>query len=353
MSNTTALLVSVFLIVANGFFVGVELAFVASRRTKLESMAETGAFGSRKALVATSNITQMLFAAQLGITICSLILGLIAEAAVADIIESALDSFIDIPESVLHGIGFAVALLLVVFVHTVFGEMVPKTIAIAQPETASRFLAPVHLVVVAIVRPIIWVLKLLAKPLLRLAGVQTTGALNTASTPEELVRLLDASREGGLVEEQEHALLVGALDFGDIRVRSVMIPQENIVKVAMDTTIREIERTIVESGHTRIPVVRPDDSILGFVHSKDILRLPIEAQNEAPPFELIRRMVQVGTDWKLEDVLVDMKQYRTHMALVLAPDHRVIGMLTLEDILEELVGEIYDESDQDKNVEIS
>jgi len=347
MSNTTALLLSALLIIINGFFVGVELSFVATRRTKLESLADKGAFGARKAMTATADITQQLFAAQLGITIASLILGLIAEAAVADIIESVVHSFIDIPESVLHWIGFAVALLLVVFVHTVFGEMVPKTIAIAQPETAARFLAPIHLVVVKLVSPIVWVLKLLARPLLRLAGVESTGALNSASTPEELARMLDASKEGGLVEDQEHALLVGALDFGDIRVRSVMIPQDEIVKVPLHTPIREIERTIVDSGHTRIPVVRPDDSILGFVHSKDLLRLPIEAQDDEPPFELIRRMVQVGTDWKLEDVLVDMKQFRTHMALVLAPDHRVIGMLTLEDILEELVGEIYDESDQD------
>ncbi|MGI9605975.1 MAG: hemolysin family protein [Acidimicrobiales bacterium] len=346
MSTPVALLVSAVLIVINGFFVGVELAFVASRRTKLEAMAEQGAIGARAAANAVANITKQLFAAQLGITVSTLILGLIAEDAVAHLIESAIGSVVDIPSGVLHDIGFVTALILVVFVHTVFGEMVPKNIAIAAPETTARALAPIHAVAVAAARPIIWVLRQLSRPLLWAARVDADRTLAAAHTPEELVRMLDASREGGLVEAQEHALLIGALDWGDVRVRSIMIPIDDIVAAHRSAPVRRIEALVVEHGHSRIPIVGSDDvTMVGFVHAKDLVRLPEEALDESPPLEVVRRMLKVGIDRTLEDVMIEMKRYRTHMALVQTPSGETVGMITLEDILEELVGEIYDESD--------
>jgi CBS domain containing-hemolysin-like protein len=335
MSTSTALLLSLFLIAINGFFVAVELAFVASRRTKLEAMAEDGMTGARAAYLATGNVTKQLFAAQLGITIASLILGFVAEAAVADVIEGLINGVVELPDRLLHGIGFVLSLFLVVFVHTVFGEMVPKNIAIAAPEQVSRILAPIHLVVVTAVRPIIYILNLLARPLLLLAGIRSGDALSEAHTPQELSRMLDDSRESGLVEDQEHALLTGALDFGDLRVRSIMIPRSDIVSIARTETIRSVERTVVEYGHSRLPVVGVDgETIVGFLHAKDLVRLPAAAQNDPLPLELIRRMLQVSIERKLD------------MALVVASDASVVGMITLEDILEELVGEIYDESDR-------
>lgn len=346
MSTSVALLVSVVLIVINGFFVGVELAFVASRRTRIAAMVDEGKFGARAAMLATSNVTRMLFAAQLGITVASLILGFIAEGAVAHVIESLITSVVDLPHGLLEGIGFVTALIIVVFVHTVFGEMVPKNLALAAPETASRLLAPVHLVIVTAVRPIIFGLNLLARPLLRLAGVVPKHGLSEAHTPQELVRMLDDAHKGGLVEEHEHALITGALDFGDLRVRAVMIGRPQIVTVPRLAPVREIEQAVVDTGHSRLPVVGSDEmSIIGFIHSKDLVRLPDEAQNEPPPVEIIRRMLQVGIDRKLEEVLVEMQRRRTHMALVLTGSGVVVGMVTLEDILEELVGEIFDESD--------
>lgn len=348
MSTGVALLVSVVLIVINGFFVGVELSFVASRRTKLEAMADEGARGARIAAEAVEHITRSLFAAQLGITVASLLLGLIAEQAVAHVIESVLDSVIEIPDGVLHGIGFVVALMLVVFVHTVFGEMVPKNLAIAQPESSARILAPIHAIIVTIASPIIWVLRLLARPLLYLAGVDPDAGLNDATTTVELLRMIDASREGGLVEEQEHALLIGALDFGDTRVRSVMIELNDIVSVRPSASVSDFEALVVEHGHSRIPVLRADGSdFRGFVHAKDLVRLPAEAQSDPIPLELIRRMPKVTIDQTVEDLLLVMQRNRRHMALVVTGSGDVVGMATLEDVLEKLVGEIYDETDQD------
>ncbi|MGI9606411.1 MAG: hemolysin family protein [Acidimicrobiales bacterium] len=344
MSTTVALLISAVLIAVNAFFVGVEISFVAARQTKLDALSEEGAVGARIAASSVANITSQLFAAQFGITAATLVLGLIAEQAVAEIIENILDGIVDIPSGVLHTIGFLSALALVAFVHTVWGEMVPKNIAIARPETSARMLAPLHHVAVTVLAPIIWFLKQLAKPLLKLADVDPD-ELGAAHTPAELVRMIDASRAGGLVEEQNHALLKGALDWGDIGVRSVMIPIEHILSISRDSTVHDIENLVARSGHSRLPVMGgAGHDIIGFVHAKDLLRLPDEAEHEAPPLEVIRRMLTVGVDLRLEEVLVRMKKQRTHIALV-EGDGGVLGMITLEDILEELVGEIYDETD--------
>lgn len=348
MSTSVALVVSVVLVVVNGFFVGVELSFVASRLSKLETLAASGARGARIAADSVEHITRSLFAAQLGITVASLLLGLIAEQAVAHVLESVLGSVLDIPERLLDGIGFVAALSLVVFVHTVFGEMVPKNLAIAHPETSARVLAPIHAVVVRVVKPIIWILRLLARPLLRLAGVDPETGLNDATTSVELLRMIDASRQEGLVEEQEHALLISALDFGDTRVRAVMIPIEKIVSVRSSATVRDFEALVVDHGHSRIPVRRADGSdFRGFVHAKDLVRLPDEAVNDPIPLELIRRMPKVTIDQTVEDLLLVMQRNRRHMALVVTAAGTVVGMATLEDVLEQLVGKIYDESDQD------
>ncbi len=344
MSIGLAVAVSVVLIVVNGFFVGVELAYVASRRTRLDSLAEEGAFGAGSAARAVRAITRQLFAAQLGITVCTVILGLIAEDALAKIIEPAIEAVVELPESVLHNIGFVVALAVVTFVHTVFGEMVPKNLAISAPETSARRMAPIHTAVVAAVGPIIWVLRQLARPLLRLFGVDPD-SIGRAHTPEELVRLIERSAERGLVDEHEHALLSGALEFGDTRVRSVMIPVADVVSVTRRATVAEVEHLVVAHGLSRIPV-RADDgrTFLGFVHAKDLVRLEGDVAEEPIPLEVIRRVPAIAVDRTLEDVMLLMRRTRKHLAPVMA-NGVVVGLVTLEDVLEELVGEIYDESD--------
>jgi len=150
------------------------------------------------------------------------------------------------------------------------------------------------------------------------------------------------------VEEQEHALLIGALDFGDTRVRSVMIELKDMVSVLPSATVRDFEALVVEHGHSRIPVLGADGSdFRGFLHAKDLVRLPAEAQDDPIPLELIRRMPKVTIDQTVEDLLLVMQRNRRHMALVVTGAGDVVGMATLEDVLEELVGEIYDETDQD------
>ncbi len=337
---------AVALLLANGLFVAVEFALVASRREKLELLAAEGRRSAQVGLDSTRELSLQLAGAQLGITMASLGLGYVGEPSVAHILESALEPF-GLPEGLLHPLAFAIALTVVVFLHLVIGEMVPKNIAIAVPERTLLLLALPNRVYVAVFGPVIRALNAMANGGVRLFGIQPKGELVSAHTAEELAAMLSASREEGLLEAFEHDLLAGALDFGDRPVSTVMVPRERIVTVSMRHTIADVERIVNEQGHSRLPVLgRGLDDVLGFLHVKDLLELPPDAQHRPVPLRRLRRMLVVEEDRSLEDVLVRMQRVRLHLALVVDGARRTVGMVTLEDVLEALVGEIRDESDR-------
>ncbi|MGH9247581.1 MAG: hemolysin family protein [Acidimicrobiales bacterium] len=342
------LLLALFLLVANGFFVAVEFALVASRQTKLERLAEEGSRTAGLALRANRQLSLQLAGAQLGITMASLGLGAVAEPAVARLLESAIEAFAELPEGVLHTISFTIALAIVVFAHMVVGEMVPKNIAITDPERVARWLAVPNHVYVLVFRPVIRVLNALANGGVRLLGVEPRDHLGGGHTADELATMLAASREEGLVEEVAHQLLTGALDFGGRPVGEVMMPRGEVVFVARDATVEEAERVVVERGLSRLPVVGDDvDDVIGFVHAKDLLTIPASARDRPIPFGRIRRMPVVPATRSLDDVLVAMRRSRTHLAAVVDGDGHTLGIATLEDVLEELIGGIRDETDPD------
>ena len=340
-----ALLAAVALLIANAVFVGYEFALIAARRTKLEPLADEGNRRARTALRAMSDLRRQLALSQLGITMASLGLGATAEPAIAALIDPILAD-LGVPESAVETVGIVIALSIVVFVHIVLGEMVPKNLAISAPEASARWLAgPLHLFVV-LFRPVLWFLNWAAQAVIRPFGIESPDELATVHSAREFALLIDASREEGLIEDSEHALLSGALDFGGQVASSIMIPRSRVVAVDRRTPIVDIERVVVESGHSRLPVLGTGvDDVLGFVHAKDLLRLPTDARDEPLPLELIRRMTVVPPDRSLVDLLLGMRRFRRHVALVRAPDGRTLGIVTLEDVLEELVGDIRDESD--------
>ncbi len=340
-----ALVVSVLLLVVNGFFVAVEFALVASRRPKLEQLAEDGSWRTRMALASVVDLQRQLGGAQLGITVASLVLGYLAEPAVAHLLEPLFEPF-GLHGDALHTVSFIIALAIVVFLHMVMGEMVPKNLAIAEPERSLLWLAPPHRMFVIVFGPIIWFLNALANGIMALLGIEPADEIGTAHTASEFTFLVDAARQEGLIEEFDHTLLTGALDFGDLTAQSVMIPRANIEAVTRSMTIEQVEQVIVTSGHSRLPVCGGSlDDVLGYVHAKDLLRLPAEARSEAVPLELIRRMLKVPADMLVEDVLIRMRQRQLHFAVV-ETDEVTVGIVTLEDLLEELVGEIEDETDR-------
>lgn len=347
--NVGALVATVLLLGANAFFVAVEFALVASRRAKLESMADAGQAGAKRALVSISDLSSQLAGAQLGITIASLLLGYVAEPAIAHALEDLLHDTVDLPETVTATIGFAVGLSIVVFLHMVLGEMVPKNIAIAGPEKTLLALDLPNRAYLWVFGPVITVLNALANVVVRLLGFEPADELSNSHTSGELAEMISDSRAEGLIADVEDQLLRGALAIGEAPVRDLMVERERIGFVERTATPAEAEAAVVRTGHSRLLVVGAGglDDTLGFIHAKDLLTIPGGMRDQPLPLGRIRRIPIVRADAVIDDVLYALQDARVHLAIVADASGRTIGLVSLEDVLEELVGEIVDESDQD------
>ena len=341
------LLVVLALLVANGFFVAVEFALIASRRTKLEAMAEQGSARARLAVRSMRHLNVQLAGAQLGITMASLLLGFVAEPTIAGLIEDSIGQVVDLPERLVHTLGFVVALTIVAFLHMVIGEMVPKNVAIADPERTLLALAVPNRAYVTLFGPVLRVLNGISAAVVRLLGIEPRDELATAASADELAVMLGASRDEGLIEEVAHQLLTGALDLGDRRITTVMVPREAVVWLPRSATPAEAEAVVVASGHTRLLVAGEEvDDVMGFVHAKDLLALSGGARNRPLPLGRVRRMLVLGAATSLDDALLAMQRDRLHVAVVTDDEGRTMGIATLEDVIEALVGDIRDESDR-------
>jgi CBS domain containing-hemolysin-like protein len=345
--RATQLLVTVGLLLANGFFVAMEFALLASRRTKLEAMAEEGSARARLAIGSMRRLNLQLAGAQLGVTMASLLLGFVAEPAVSGLLEDGLDRIVELPEGLLHTIGFVVGLAIVAFLHMVVGEMVPKNIAIAAPERTLLVLALPNRLYVTVFGPLLRLLTGLANAGTRLVGVEPRDELATAASAEDLAAMLGASRDEGLIEEVAHQLLTGALHLQEGGLSSVLVPREQVGWLPRTATPAEAEALVVASGHTRLLVVGDGiDDVLGFLHAKDLLTVPSEARHRPLPLRRVRRMLVLPERTLLDDALLAMQRSRLQLALVVGQDGRTVGIATLEDVIEALVGDIRDESDR-------
>lgn len=340
------LAVTVALLGANAFFVAMEFALVASRRTRLEALARDGGLAARLAVEASGDLSSQLAGAQLGITVASLGLGAVAEPALAHIFEAVLGLGDAIPEGVLHTLGFVLGLTLVVFLHMVVGEMVPKNIAISDPERTMLRLALANRIYMWLFKPMIRSLNAIANTGTRALGVEPQDELVTVHSAAEISSMLTASRQEGLIEETAHDLLTGALDFGARPVADLMVPAARVTYVARTATVADAETAIVASGHSRLVVVGRDlDDVVGFVHAKDLLTVPDDARGRPIPHGRIRRVLRLSAGTPIDRVLVTMRRARTHVGVVVGDDGHTAGLVTLEDVLEDLVGDIVDESD--------
>lgn len=347
MSVGAALVATVVLLILNGFFVAAEFALVAARRASLRERAERGSRSASWAVRLTDDLSGALAGAQLGITMASLGLGFVSEPALAGLIEAGLEALVELPEGVEHAIAIPIALTIVVYFHMVFGEMVPKNIAISTPEAASIILAPLFWLYMLVFRPAIAGLNGIANGVLRLLRIDPVDASHRPASGEDLGFLISASRQEGFIEELEHRLLTGALTFSERDAAEVMIPRNRVVAASAEVTPAELEQLVVTTGHSRIPVYRDDlDHIVGFVHHKDLLRVP-ESQRERPlPADLVRPIPAVPESARLDPVLLEMRRDRAHLAVVIDEHGGTAGIVTLEDVIEELVGDIRDEHDR-------
>jgi CBS domain containing-hemolysin-like protein len=341
--NPVALLWLVILLIANGFFVAAEFAFTASRREVLERMHSRSA---RTAVAAMRELSNTLAGAQVGITLATLLLGFVAEPAVANLLE-LLFGWLPIPSGVLHSVALVLSILIVVFLHMVIGEMAPKNIAIATPERLALWLAVPFRTFMMVFRPLILSLNWIANGLLRLVGVEPRDALETVSSAEDLATVIAAGRQEGVIEEFASKLLSGAILFSERDASEVMVPRPDIVALPDSSTPAELEKVVIEQGFSRIPLYQRDiDDLSGFVHAKDLLSVEDDRRDQPVDPALIRPLLVVPESAKIRPLLSEMQRSGRHLALIIDEHGGTAGLLTLEDIAEELVGEIRDEYDE-------
>ncbi len=343
--SVPALLFGLVLLVANGFFVAAEIALLAARRARVEERADAGDPRARIALHALQELSITFSGAQLGITMASLGLGAVAEPAVAAVIEHLLAA-VGVPVTVLPGIGFAVGLSIVVFLHMVVGEMAPKNLALARAEDVSLRLARTFRAFVWVFRPLIVFLNGMANLLVRAVRVEPVDEHNLVHTPEELVLALAESRREGTVAAQDARVLSAALTLERIDAESAMTPRVDLHALPDDAPLEAVLDLAEATGLTRFPVHHRDlDDVVGLVHVKDVLILdPADREGRAVA-ELLRPIVAVPETRRLHHLLADMRSDRSHAVLVVDEYGATTGLVTLEDVLEELVGEIEDEFD--------
>jgi CBS domain containing-hemolysin-like protein len=340
MSDLAAVGLTIVLLAGNAFFVGAEFALISARRTQIEPRAEAGSRWAKITLGAMENVSVMMACAQLGITACSLGLGAIGEPAIAHLLEIPFEAA-GVPEALLHPIAFAVALTLVVFLHMVLGEMVPKNIAIAGPERSAIILAPPLVAIVKVVKPLIIFMNLLANGILRLFKVEPRDEVASTFNREEMAGLIAESRREGLLDDDEHELLSGAFALDDKTVSSVAMPIDSLVVVDVGASGSDVEGICADTGYSRFPVRGPE-GLVGYLHLKDVLETENEKRERPIAQKWIRSLANVSPTDSLRTAIGVMQQRGAHMARVVEADGSVVGIVALEDLLEELVGEVVD-----------
>ncbi len=341
------LVVTALLLVANGFFVAAEFALTAVRRSKMEHLAQAGNARAKVTLSSVRELSLMLAGAQLGITMASLGLGYVSEPAIAHLIEGGLHSVVELSPGALHSISFVAALILVVFLHMVVGEMAPKNIAIADPEKSALWISVPFRVFVNFFRPFIHILNFLANAALRLFGVEPRDELTSGVTVEDIGTLISQSAKEGVLDRFDYRLLSGVILFNDLDAGAVMVPRTELTAVPLSATALDIESCAMESGHSRFPVYADNlDQVIGFFHAKDLLRIHRDDYDRPLPRSLIRQMLVVPETRKLQPLLLDMRRQRSHFALVIDEHGGTAGAVAIEDVIEELVGDIRDEYDE-------
>lgn len=341
MNDGTAIAVALALLVGNAFFVGAEFALISARRTQVEPRALAGSGAARITLRAMENVSLMMAGAQLGITMCSLGLGALGEPAVAHLLEPVFAAA-GVPGSLSSVIAFALALAVVVFLHMVLGEMVPKNIAIAGPERVAIALGPVLYGIVTVLKPVIWALNWVANRVLRLLKVTPRDEVASTFTADQVASFVAESRREGLLDDDEHDLLAGALSFDERQVSSVVLAMDDMVTVGPRTTVDEVEALCARTGYSRFPVVDAG-AVTGYVHLKDLLGTDAAQRGEPVPVQRRRALVSVERDQTLRSALADMQSRGAHLAGVVEPGSGdLVGLVALEDVVEELVGEVAD-----------
>jgi CBS domain containing-hemolysin-like protein len=335
----------IILVAANGFFVAAEFALVASRRTRIESMVRSGDRKARTVQAALQDLYRQLSAAQLGITLASILLGYVAEETIAVILHGWLDGLPPTLQFLSRG-AFAsiVAVSVITFLHVVVGEQAPKAWAITHAERTARWIAAPLIFFSWITRPVTNILNWSANSIIRSLGIKgSSQELETIHSPEEIVMMLKRIAKSGNLDDEDVEMIEGVFDFTEKNARDVMTPRTDLVALSADLTVGEALVPIARAGRSRYPVYEETpDNVVGIVHVKEILGA-LSDRRDDPVISIAREPFFVPGTREVEDVLADMKRLKKQMAVVLDEYGGTAGIVTMEDLLEEIVGEIYDE----------
>lgn len=348
----------VLLLLISAFFVAAEFALVSARRTVVEPLAVHSA-RARVTLRAMEDVSLMMATAQLGITLCGVLLGALGEPAVATLLEPLFHR-LGVPEEALHPVSLAIALLLVVSAHVALGEMVPKNMALTDPERTAMLLAPPLRGIAIGLGPLVRGLNAFANLVVRSTGRQPKDEVSSTFTREEVASLVAESRAEGLLDEDEHQLITSALHFESGTLNSVLLPDAEVVALDVGSTAAEVEKTCARTGFSRFPVRDAQGRYIGYVHIRDVMAVPPEHRDDPLPADAVRVLPAFAEGTELRAVLDRMRRAGAHLGQVAAdptggqaqrlsgrvvaipmPDRRR-GLVMLEDVIEELVGDIGD-----------
>ncbi|MFC4768389.1 hemolysin family protein [Effusibacillus consociatus] len=350
-STLLNLFLVLFLVFLNGFFVAAEFAMVKIRSSRLTQLVEEGNRRAKVAQKITGNLDAYLSACQLGITLASLGLGWIGEPAIARLIEKPLTAF-GVPGIAIHTIAFVVAFAVITFLHIVLGELAPKSLAIQRAEGTVLNIARPLIWFHKLMYPFIWMLNGTANTLLKWMGIEPAKEGELAHTEEEIRILMNQSHRSGLIDNTEMALFDNIFEFSDRIAREIMVPRVDMATIDIDDTRDEILRKIQQEHHTRYPVSQGDkDHIIGFVHIKD-LYLQLNRNEGFSLKKILRNIIMVSEAAEISSVLKQMQKNRMQIAVVLDEYGGTAGLITMEDIIEELVGDIRDEFDSEELPEV-
>ena len=351
MSDWAGLAWLVVLLAANAFFVGAEFAVISARRSQIEPLAEAGKRSAKTALWAMEHATLMLATSQLGITVCSLLILNVSEPAIHHLLEVPL-GLTGLPDGAIGTIAFIVALLLVSYLHVVFGEMVPKNLSFSVPDRAVLLLAPPLVFVARVFKPLIVTLNACANGVLRLFGVEPKSEATSAYTLDEVATIVTQSTREGVLSDGTGALSA-AFEFTNLKVRDVAVSLGKLVSLPESATPADVEKAVTRHGFSRYVLADAEGYLTGYVHLKDVLDLDIASAGEATlaapdsyagqiPAKRIRALISIFEDTDLEDALATMRRSGAHLARSFTAEGETTGVLFLEDIIEELVGEVQD-----------
>lgn len=334
------------LVFCNAFFVVSEFAIVKIRRTRLEELAHTGSKRAKVALKISEHLNTYLSATQLGITLASLGLGWLGEPAVSRLLENAFANYFADNPVLLHSLSFGIAFTFITLLHVVLGELVPKSMAIQDTERYTLIIAVPLYTFNKICTPVIWCFDHVSLWILKLMGFQAADENDEAHSEEEIKLIIDASQKGGVIDDTESEIIQNAISFSEIFAHEIMIPRQEMKCIYQNSSFNEVMEFVKQNKHTRFPLCAGDkDQILGMIHIRDLLECK-NTQHKDILSKIVRKILFVPENKSISEILHEMMKKRIHLAIVVDEYGGTAGLLSMEDILEELVGEIRDEHDE-------